>query len=150
MIRCRKKRGIFHIHDFWCATVTGRDGAGLIISRRQRLGGAGKFYGSQIPPQRACSFFLITPDGMAQALPFPGGSGSEGPASSMVLKYPRKGQRSMRVKPDGFTLSSRYARALIALARPFAPVSRELSLPGPRVFAHQELWRTPLCSSGKP
>ena len=73
--------------------------------------------------------FVYVPDGMTQALPFPGGSGSEGPASSMILKYPRKGQRSMRVKPDGFTLSSRYARALTALARPFAPVSRTLRFP---------------------
>ena len=35
----------------------------------------------------------------------------------------------MRVKPDGFPLSSRYARALYALARPFAHVSRELRYP---------------------
>ncbi len=35
----------------------------------------------------------------------------------------------MRVKPDGFPLSSRYARALNALARPFAHVSRALRCP---------------------
>ena len=29
---------------------------------------------------------------------FPAGSGSEGPPGSRVRKYPRKGQRSMRVK----------------------------------------------------
>jgi hypothetical protein len=46
-----------------------------------------------------------------------------------VRKYPHEGQRSMRVKPDGFTLSSRCARALKALARPFAHVSRELRFP---------------------
>ena len=100
-------------------------------------------------PQGLLFFLIEDSDGMPQGLLFPGGSGSEGPASSKVRKSPHEGQRFKTVglprlataslvarivrcahsNPDDFPLISRYARALTALARPFAPVSRELRFP---------------------
>ena len=86
---------------------------------------------------------------MTQGFLFPGGSGSEGPPRSKVPKSPHEGQRFKVVglprlataSPVArivrcahsnlmiFTLISRYARVLITLARPFAPVSRTLRCP---------------------
>ena len=86
---------------------------------------------------------------MTQGFLFPGGSGSEGPPCSKVRKSPHEGQRFKVVglprlataslvarivryahsNPDDYPLISRYARALNALARPFAHVSRELRFP---------------------
>ena len=81
-----------------------------MISRRQRFGGATLFYGSQ-SPHEGQRFIVVGPPRLATA--------------SLVARIVRCAHSNL----DDFPLISRYARALTALARPFAPVSRALRYP---------------------
>ena len=74
-------------------------------------------------------YLSLLPDGMTQCYGFPEAAVRRGRQVLRLTNTPAKGNAQCAYNLDDYPLISRYARALKALARPFAPVSRALRYP---------------------